>query len=89
MTVGELLARISSHELAEWRAYEREYGPLGPERGDIHSALISHTIASAMTTGKARPKLADFLPRWSRRRRQSAAQQLEVLRAFAARQEHA
>jgi len=87
MTVGELLARTSSHELSEWRAYEREFGPLGPERGDVHQALISHTIAASLSTGKTKFRLADFLPRWTRRR-QTPAQQLEVLRAFAARQEH-
>lgn len=88
MTVRELLARTDARELAEWQAYEREFGPLGPERGDVHSALISHTMASALNTGKTRFRLADFLPRWSRRRRQTSAQQLAVLRAFAARQEH-
>jgi hypothetical protein len=59
---------------------------LGPERGDLHAALVAHTVASAMSTGKTKFKLADFIPRWSHRR-QSADEQLAILRGLAAHQE--
>ena len=90
LTVGELLARISSHELTEWAAYEREFGPLGPERGDIQAALVAHTTAVMLGNGKGkRPKLTDFVLRWKRDRgpRQTGADQLNIFRALAARQE--
>jgi hypothetical protein len=88
MPVGELLARTASNELAEWQAYERQYGPLGPERGDWQAALPAHVIATAMGGKRARTlKLQDFLLRWGRRRRQTGAEQLAIFRALAARQE--
>lgn len=34
MTVEEMLARISSQELAEWRAYEKAFGPVGHQYSD-------------------------------------------------------
>lgn len=81
MTVEELLARITSRELAEWAAYEREFGPLGLERGDWHAATVSHVVAAA-AGGKGR--ITDFLPRWGRRR-QTAEEQLAIFRALASR----
>lgn len=40
MTVGEMLARISSRELTEWQILFSE-GPLGEQRADIRSAIIA------------------------------------------------
>lgn len=70
MTVGELLARISSRELTEWRAYETITGPLGPPRADLHAGIIAATIAN-IHRGKGSRALApgDFIPRWDRRPR--------------------
>lgn len=90
MPVGEMLVRTSALELAEWQAYEREYGPLGPERGDWQAALVAHTFAMLMSSKKGRKlKLQDFLLRWSggRSSRQSSEQILALFRGLAARQE--
>lgn len=87
MTVGELLARAHSRELGEWKAYEKEYGPLGSERGDYQAALIAYMIAAVNTGKKGRkPRLSDFLLRWSKRR-QTADEQLALFQGLAARQE--
>lgn len=65
MTVRELLARMGSAELAEWRAYEQITGPLGGARGDVQAALVASVIASANRGKNQRaPKLSDFMPRW-------------------------
>ena len=89
MPVGELLARTSSHELTEWQAYEREYGPLGAERGDLLTASLAHTMASLQAGPKARRlRLSDFVLQWRtpRRRTQTPSEMLDVFRALAARQ---
>ena len=80
MTVEELLARISSRELAEWAAFEREYGPIGLERGDWQAAGLAQTVAAA-AGGKG--AIADFLLRWGRRPRQTGQEQLAIFRALA------
>lgn len=90
MPVGELLARTLSPELTEWKAYEREYGPLGSERGDWQAANLAYTFAVVMAGKKGRRlKLADFLLRWSpaRKRRQSGEEMLDVFGRLAARQD--
>ena len=88
LTVTELLARTSSYELTEWRAYEKEFGPLGPERGDFQTALVAYMVASANAGKKARRlKLTDFLLPWSRKRAQTAEEHLSIFRALAARQQ--
>lgn len=78
-----MLARMPSSELTEWMVYEREYGPLGPERSDYLAALVSATTAAAMQGKKGRRiKIRDFLPEWARPKRQTAKEQLDVLRTF-------
>ncbi|MEU5950654.1 DUF4035 domain-containing protein [Micromonospora sp. NPDC047465] len=66
--MGELLARIDARELSAWMAYERVTGPLGPERADMHAAIIASTIANA-NRGKHGRRFTpeDFLPRWDQR----------------------
>jgi hypothetical protein len=77
-----MLARIPSSELAAWMVYERDYGPLGPERHDHLAALVASTIANANRGKKKRRfKVREFLPVWSKRR-QSPAEQLSILRGF-------
>jgi hypothetical protein len=67
-------------------AYEKESGPLGSERGDYQAALVAHTVATMLGSGKGqRPSLSDFLLRWGPRRRQSAKEMLDVFRALASR----
>lgn len=46
--------------------------------------MVAFTVASVMGGGK--PKLTDFLLRWTRKR-QSGEEQLAIFRALAARQE--
>jgi hypothetical protein len=79
--VEELLARVTSRELTEWAAFEREYGPLGPERGDWQAAVVAHTVA--MVNGAKNAKLSDFLPRWNGGRKQTAEEQLALFRGLA------
>lgn len=73
---------MSSRELSEWAAFEREYGPLGPVRGDWQAALVAHTVAGAHGV---KGDMKDFMLNWSRPRPQSVEDQLTVLRAFASR----
>jgi hypothetical protein len=82
MTVGEMLHRMTSSELAEWQVYERLYGPVGQERDDQLAALVAATIANAMSGKKGkRHKIRDFLPVWSKQK-QSSREQLDVLRTL-------
>ncbi len=78
MTVEELLTRISSSELAEWAAFEQEFGPIGLERGDYQAA-----VAAYASVGNPKAKLEDFLLSWGRRRSQSGQEQLNILKAMA------
>ncbi|AEV52073.1 hypothetical protein [Rhodococcus phage REQ1] len=45
MTVEQMLAVVSSTELAEWEAYERAFGPIGKSYGEQALASISDTLA--------------------------------------------
>lgn len=78
MTVEELLRRISARELTEWAVFEQEYGPLGLERGDWQAAAVAQALA-----GDRKARLADFVLRWGRKRRQTGQEQLALLRALA------
>ncbi|MBA0126279.1 hypothetical protein H0B56_12075 [Haloechinothrix sp. YIM 98757] len=69
--MAELLARTSSAELTEWRAFERIDGPLGPGRGDYHAALVAATVSNSIRAlgGKRGTKrVTDFLLEWDQRR---------------------
>lgn len=71
-------------------AYERECGPLGPERGDWQAAQVAHAVVAVAAGKKGRRfKLTDFLLKWDggRKRRQSSEEQLDIFRALALRQE--
>lgn len=64
--------------LAEWAAFEREYGPLL-----IHDRIdwgFAH-IATVLAGGG---KVADHLPPWHKRERQSDESMVEGLRSLAA-----
>ncbi|MFD5297223.1 DUF4035 domain-containing protein [Streptomyces mutabilis] len=77
MTVRELLARMGSAELAEWRAYEQISGPLGGARGDVQAALVAAAIASVNTPkGKRPPSVSDFMPRWDRTKIRKSPEEL-------------
>jgi len=68
MTVGELLARISSRELTEWAIYERMTGPLGGARADVHAAMITHAVVNTQRGKRAPIPLKRFVPQWERRK---------------------
>ncbi len=68
MTVGELLARISSRELSEWMAFF-SLEPWGTEVEDWRAGLVAATIANANRDPKRRRKPyepQDFMPRRDR-----------------------
>ena len=63
MTVREMLARIDSHELTEWRVF---YGlnPWGPERADLRAGTVASVIANCHSTDRTF-KPSDFMPDFS------------------------
>jgi len=68
MTVGELLARISSRELSEWMAFF-QLEPWGAEVEDWRTGLIASTIANVNRDPKKRRKPyepEDFMPQFDR-----------------------
>lgn len=69
-------------------AYEQEYGPLGPERGDWQAANVAYTVAVMLAGKKGRKlKMNNFLLKWTgARRRQSPEDMLSVFRAVQAKQ---
>jgi len=80
MTVSELLARISSRELAEWMAYA-QLEPFGEERADLRAGIVAATVANTARDPRkrARPFAArDFMPRFGRRR-QTWQEQLRIV----------
>lgn len=85
ITVGELLDRTSSRELAEWQAFERIEGPLGGLRGDVHAAMVVSAIYNAnRDKGHRERKPSEFLPQWDKpaREQQSPEQMLAAARAM-------
>ena len=84
MTVREMLTRMSALELAEWQRYY-DVEPFGEERADLRAAIVARVIAQS--NGARQAKLDDFMPRFEPRetRPQTAADQMAVFRALAAR----
>lgn len=76
MTVGELLARISSRELGEWMAYY-ELEPFGEPRADLRAGIVASTVANTARDARrrARPfKPQDFMPKFAGGRREQTWQ---------------
>lgn len=60
-----MLADMDSAELAEWMAYERISGPLGPERQDLLFGILTATVSNGARGKGQRPREPkDFIPRW-------------------------
>lgn len=78
MTVAEMLGRMSGQELADWQAYERAHGPLGPVRGDWQAASIAAMVANA-NRGKRgkRIKIGDLLLKWKGEGETSSPEEME------------
>lgn len=73
MTVGELLARISSRELSEWAAYY-ELEPWGEERADLRAGIVASTMANTARDPKKRQKpyrANEFMPQFAGADRES------------------
>jgi hypothetical protein len=84
MTVGELLARISSRELSEWAAYF-ELEPFGEERADVRAALVAATVANTARDPKKRRRafqVQEFMPRFERKPKQTWEEQLALVEMF-------
>jgi hypothetical protein len=66
MTVAELLARISSEELAEWRLYAAMRGGFSAERTERAIALLC-TITANVNRKRGSPafRVEQFLPRFA------------------------
>jgi hypothetical protein len=61
MTVGELLARISSAELTEWMAYDA-IEPFGEERADLRAGIVAAVTANHSFAPPAKPRQpADYM----------------------------
>lgn len=61
MTVGELLGRITSSELAEWMAYY-SINPFGETRGDLRNAMLCCLMANAWNGDKHKTfSMEDFM----------------------------
>lgn len=71
MTVDEMLGKISSMELTEWKAFEQLNGPIGQyDRLDRAAALIAERITYMLSSPKGRKKvkgIEDFVPKWGER----------------------
>lgn len=82
MPVAELMERMSSRELTEWRAYERVAGPLGPARADVQAAIIAATVTN-VNRHKGTPSTpADFIPRWDRKPQQTVEEMVRIAHAL-------
>ena len=66
MPVRELLARVDSRELAEWRAYER-IEPFGEKRADARAGMVASVMANAWK-GKDQKAFTpeDFMPEYDK-----------------------
>ncbi len=85
MTVGELLARISSRELSEWMAYA-QLEPWGEARADLRAGIVASTVANTARDPKKRKKPfapEDFMPKFEKET-QSAEEQRARMDALAA-----
>jgi hypothetical protein len=76
-TRRELIERMDSAELSEWAAFDA-IDPIGPERFDVHAALIRQSV-EAPHLKKGRP-LRDYLTKWGPPEPQSVEQAKRALR---------
>jgi|TARA_R100001530_G_scaffold41605_1_gene31811 hypothetical protein len=61
MTVGEMLRKMSSSEMADWIAFWR-LDPWGEERADLRSGIIAAVTANVWSGKGRKAKPADFMP---------------------------
>jgi len=81
MTVGELLARISSRELSEWAAFA-QLEPFGEEREDLRAGIVAATVANTARDPKRRRRTfepKEFMPRFGEEKEQGWEEQLAIV----------
>lgn len=82
MGVAEAQQRISSHEFAEWRAYDLR-DPIGPERSDTMAAIVATAVANFSGRVKRSLKHTDFLPTYGVRKKQTTTDMVNRLKLAA------
>ena len=86
MTVGEMLAGMSSSEFTEWAAHYAT-SPWGEERADWRAGIITATLANInRPKGKSAYKPSDFMPDYEKSVREVGRQPMheQIQRARAA-----
>ena len=75
---------MSGHDLAEWEAFERSFGPIVPhERIDAAQAMAS-SVNARLARARGDLRATRFLPKWDNRpMEQTADQMVETLRRMA------
>jgi hypothetical protein len=64
MTVGEMLSRMSAHEITEWQVWAALRGGLSAERAERNAALVCAITANVhRKPGRPPFTVKDFLPR--------------------------
>lgn len=83
MSVKRAQEEIDEEEFRGWMAYNR-LSPIGDERGDYHSALISSVIANVNRQAKGKSyNVKDFLPNWTPKEYQSEEEICNILKGIA------
>lgn len=60
--VGEMLARMTSSELAEYMTYDR-IDPFGEQRADLRAGIVASVTANhSMSPPKTPTKATDYMP---------------------------
>lgn len=83
--MSRLLAEISSAELAEWMAFEKEFGPLGGYRDDILAAQISralYCLQASMAGKRPTGTLADHIMVWAPKNVQTPQDHLRMVKSL-------
>lgn len=71
---------MSGREFNEWMAYEKVTGTLGPERSDLHMAMLMSLFYNMWRGKKSQARgVKDFLPDWDKRP-QTPEDQLAMIR---------
>lgn len=83
MTPTEVLERFTDDEMVRLVAYQRLYGPITPERGDVVAARLGMDIAAGYMKKGRRPKLKDHLIQWSKKaKRKTGRQILDIIKGI-------
>ncbi len=83
MTVRELLERIDSRELTEWRAFY-ELEPFGCEKEDSRIGVIAATIANVFRAKRGKTyKVEDFMPLLPTGKKQSVEEMKQIFTELA------